>query len=365
MLGDVRMKVTYVRVWIASLALFFPALAFGQVGSTTDILMGKISGLDSQSVAGARVEATSLETGITRTKTTDAEGRYTIVFPDGGGSYRLTVRAIGMEPITRNIARQGDEDRLITDFTMGRNATQLATVQVRATRRGNQDQRPEPGSTERNLNPNLINRLPVDAGDLTALAALAPGVIQVPGTDTTKASFNVAGQPSNQNNITLDGLSFGAGSVPSEAIRNTRVVTSTYDVARGQFTGGQVASTTRGGTNNAQGAVSYSLRDSNLEFVEDSRAAFGQKYTQNQISFGAGGPIVKDKLFTFGALTFSRRTDPLLSLLAADPLTLQRLGTNPDSVNRFLSLVQGFGLPLTSPLAPDERLNTNTAAPVR
>ncbi|HEX9221036.1 MAG TPA: TonB-dependent receptor, partial [Gemmatimonadaceae bacterium] len=189
--------------------------------------------------------------------------------------------------------------------------------------------------------------------------------IQVPGTDTTKPSFNVAGQPSNQNNITLDGLSFGAGSVPSEAIRNTRVVTSTYDVARGQFTGGQIASTTRGGTNNVQGALSYSLRDPSLEFVDDSNPTFGQKYTQNQISFGAGGPIIKDKLFTFGALTFSRRTDPLLSLLAADPLTLQRLGTNPDSVNRFLNLVQGFGLPLTSPLAPDERLNTNTAALVR
>src|SRR5438067_3330564 len=359
------MKARFVWTLIFSLATLFPSLALGQVGFTTDILMGKISGLDSQAVAGARVEATSLETGITRTKTTGADGRYTIVFPDGGGSYRLTVRAIGMEPVARNIARQGDEDRLISDFIMGRAATQLATVQVRATRRTNQDQRPEPGSTERNLNPNLVNRLPVDAGDLTALAALAPGVIQVPGTDTTKASFNVAGQPSNQNSITLDGLSFGSGSVPSEAVRNPRVVTSTYDVARGQFTGGQVASTTRGGTNNVQGALSYSLRDPTLEFVDDSSPAFGQKYTQNQINLGAGGPIVKDKLFTFGALSFSRRTDPLLSLLAADPLTLQRLGTNPDSIARFLSLVQADGLPLTSPLAPDQRLNDNTSALVR
>src|SRR5438105_33772 len=359
------MKARFVYALIALIALTPTGRALAQVGSTTDILMGKISGLDSQAVANARVEATSLETGITRTKTTDADGRYTIVFPDGGGSYRLTIRAIGMEPVTRNIARQGDEDRLITDFTMGRTATQLATVKVSASRRTNQSQRPEPGSTERNLNPNLINRLPVDAGDLNALAALAPGVIQVPGTDTTKPSFNVAGQPSNQNNITLDGLSFGAGSVPSEAIRNTRVVTSTYDVARGQFTGGQIASTTRGGTNNVQGALSYSLRDPSLEFVDDSNPAFGQRYTQNQISFGAGGPIIKDKLFTFGALTFSRRTDPLLSLLAADPLTLQRLGTNPDSVTRFLNLVERYGLPLTSPLAPDQRLNDNTSALVR
>jgi hypothetical protein len=136
-------------------------------------------------------------------------------------------------------------------------------------------------------------------------------------------------------------------------------------VARGQFTGGLVASTTRGGTNNVQGAVSYSLRDENLEFVDDTNSAFGQKYTQNQINLGAGGPLVKDKLFTFGALTFTRRTDPLLSLLAADPLTLQRLGTNPDSVTRFLDIVQRYGLPLTSPLAPDQRLNDNTSALVR
>jgi Carboxypeptidase regulatory-like domain len=347
------------------LASFVASPAGAQVGSTTDILMGRVSGSDSQAVANAHIEATSLETGITRTKTTDADGRYTIVFPDGGGSYRITVRAVGMAPVTRMISRQGDEDRLVTDFDMGRIATQLATVNVRAARRGDPSQRPEPGGTERVLNPNLVNRLPIDAGDLNALAALAPGVIVVPGTDTTKASFNVAGQPANQNSITLDGLSFGAGSVPSEAVRSTRVVTNTYDVARGQFTGGQVASTTRGGTNNVQGAFSYSLRDPSLEFVDDTNPAFGQKYTQNQLSGGAGGPIIKDKLFTFGAITFTHRTDPLLSLLAADPLTLQRLGTSPDSVSRFLGIVQQFGLPLTSPLAPDERLNDNTSALVR
>src|SRR3982750_4242281 len=95
----------------AALALSAPVLVYGQVGSTTDILMGKISGVDSQAVAGARVEATSMETGITRAKTTDADGRYTIIFPDGGGNYRLTVRAIGMEPVTRTVSRQGDEDR--------------------------------------------------------------------------------------------------------------------------------------------------------------------------------------------------------------------------------------------------------------
>ena len=65
-----------------ALASILAAPASAQVGSTTDILMGRVAGLDSQAVPNARVEATSLETGITRTKTTGADGRYTIVFPD-------------------------------------------------------------------------------------------------------------------------------------------------------------------------------------------------------------------------------------------------------------------------------------------
>src|SRR6476469_6689120 len=132
-----------------ALALSAPVLARGQVGSTTDILMGRISGADSQAVVGARVEATSLETGITRTKTTGADGRYTIVFPDGGGNYTLTVRAVGLSPVTRTVSRQGDEDRLVTDIDMGRIATELATVRVRAAPRRDASDRPEPGSTER------------------------------------------------------------------------------------------------------------------------------------------------------------------------------------------------------------------------
>src|ERR1700693_2614574 len=91
---------------VFAFAAVLSAPANAQVGSTTDILMGRIAGLDSQAVAGARVEATSVETGITRTKTTGADGRYTIVFPDGGGTYRLTVRAVGMAPVTRMITRQ-------------------------------------------------------------------------------------------------------------------------------------------------------------------------------------------------------------------------------------------------------------------
>lgn len=347
------------------LALFIPSKARAQVGSSTDIIMGQVLGPEGQPVAGARIEVTSTDTQIKRTKVTGADGRYTILFPDGGGSYVLQATAIGFAPLRLSVVRQADEDRLVADLKMGRNATVLSSVQVRANARRQPTDRPEAGSTERGLPSGLIDRLPIDAGDLNALATLAPGVVGISATDSTTAAFSVAGQPPSQNNITLDGLSFGSGSVPAEAVRGTRVITNTYDVARGQFTGGQVASTTRGGTNVVAGALGYSLRDPSLEFAQEEDNTFSQKYTQNQFNTGIGGPIIKDKMFIFGAASVSRRTDPLQSLLAADPLALQRIGANGDSVQRFLSILNQYGLQPTSPLIPDQKLNDQGSALVR
>lgn len=328
--------------------------------------MGKVVGPDATPIAGARVELTSSETGITRRKTTNERGEYSILFPDGGGSYRIKATFLGFAPYTANVVRQADEDRLEHDIRLTRNPQVLQAVTVRATNtRDNQNDRPAPGSTERNLSPAQLDRLPVDKGDLNSVATLAPGVVGAAATDSTPASFSVAGQPTSQNQITLDGLSFGSGTVPQEAVRSTRVITSTYDVSRGQFTGGQVASTTRGGTNNVQGVLSYSLRDPSLEFVDESSASFGQKYQQNSFSFGLGGPIRQDEAFVFGAASISRRTNPLTSLIAADPQTLARLGANPDSVQRFLSGLGSIGMPPTLPGVPTDRLADQASAIVR
>lgn len=351
---------------LATLAfpLLLPATLPAQVGSTTDILTGRITGPDSQPLAGAHVEAMSTETGITRTTSTDARGRYTIVFPDGGGQYQLTVRYLGMAPARLTVQRQADEDRLITNVSMSNTVATLAPVTVRGRRQPPRQGR-EPGGTGQSLPPGLVNRLPIDPGDLNALATLAPGVVGVAATDSTEAAFSVAGQPTNQNQITLDGLSFGSGSVPSEAIRSTRVITSTYDVARGQFTGGEVAATTRSGTNVFQSAGTYSLRSRSLELGALPNSAFTQGFTQNQFGAGAGGPLQKNKLFLFGAFQVNLRSDDVLSLLSASPATFQQLGANSDSVQRFLDIARGYGIPSVVAGAPMNRSTDNATALVR
>ena len=329
--------------------------ARAQVGMTTDIITGVVSAEDSTPLRGAVVEVQSLDTQIMRSARTDTRGRYTVLFPDGGGQYRVTVRYIGMRPNEATIQRIADEDRLVWNVRLSASAVILEGITVRAPPQVvRMPDLPTPGAIERNYTPEALARMPVDASDLNLLAALAPGVVGLDATDTSAAAFSVAGLRPDANAITLDGLSFGTGAVPQDAIRNTRVVTSTYDVARGSFSGGMISSTTRGGSNMVQGTSNYALRDEQLA-VEEDTSAFAQGFTQNQLSGGLGGPLVKNRLFLFGSLQARLRSDAQQTLLSATNPDLGRLGVSPDSVSRFLTAVQSVGVSPTMVLPQNDR----------
>ena len=356
---------------IARACFFVAALASAassaaaQIGATTDIVTGVVRREGNIPVEGAQVEVMSVETSVTRRARTNAQGRFTVLFPDGGGQYRVTVRALGLAPQELMLTREADEDRLVAEITMTANPTQIAGVTIRGRQELPRDtERPTPGSTERMMTTDQAARLPIDPGDLTALALLAPGVVSIPGNDTTPNAVSIAGLGPGANNITLDGLSFGAAQVPQEAVRNTRVITSTYDAGRGQFSGGVISSTTRSGTNRMQGNFSYALRDRDLAIEGEDPSPATQGYTQNQISGGLGGPIVRDRLFWFGSLQLRRRDDVVPSLANADNETLTRFGVNPDSVNRFTGLLTQYGVAPFA-IAADDRLSDNFSGIVR
>lgn len=338
-----------------------------QTGNGTEIIVGRVLDTEGKPIEGARVEAMSIETQTTRGRTTNERGQFTILFPDGSGQYRVTARAIGYAPSTQTVIRQSDEDRLEVTLRLQKSAQQLQQFVVQASRgplQSNAD-RPTPGTTERVLSGDQLYRLPVDGTDPTALAGLSAGVVTLGGSDSSASAFSVAGQRVDQNQITLDGLSFGTGSVPQEAVRASRVVTSTYDVARGQFTGGQVASTTRSGTNVLQGSLGYDLRAPEMQFYDEESIQFGQPYTQNQYSFGLGGPIIKDRVFWFGSAQWRDRSDGLQSLLSANESIFQRFGVSEDSAARFLDLVQAAGLAPRVDGVPSRRISENLSTLAR
>ncbi|HVH66617.1 MAG TPA: carboxypeptidase regulatory-like domain-containing protein [Gemmatimonadales bacterium] len=317
-----------------------------QVGSSTDIITGRVTGPDSQPLAGAVVEAVSVETEVTRQAATNAQGGYTILFPDGGGRYRVTARFIGMSPAERQLRRQGDEDRLVLNLQLGVLAVSLEAVTVSARRAGGPGTA-SGGSIAQSVSSEQLMRLPIDAADLNTVAALAPGVLPLAATDSTTTAFSVAGQRPTANNVTLDGMSFRQGEVPQDALRSTRVITSTYDVARGQFAGGLVTATTRSGTNVPQGWFTSMLRNRSLAWGPAITSPFGAGMTQDQLGGALGGPIVQNRLFVFGALQRRWRGQALPSLATADPGALVRLGVSPDSAARFRALAIAAGAPPT------------------
>src|SRR5689334_7958608 len=129
-----RSRSGHLPVVLAVLAIIASTRAVrAQVGSTTDIITGHITSPDGRPIVGARVDAMSIETGVTRSRTTNDKGQYTILFPDGGGSYRMTVRFLGYNPVTFTLARQADEDRLVADVKLDQSAAQLGPVVVRST----------------------------------------------------------------------------------------------------------------------------------------------------------------------------------------------------------------------------------------
>jgi hypothetical protein len=334
-----------------------PARVSAQVGTTTDILTGSVTDSAGRPVAEAVVEAVSQETGVSRVGRTDARGRYRILFPDGGGRYQLYVRAIGQLPAKMKVERQGDDDRLVANIHLEAAPPPELDELVATARRLRAPQGPTPGSTETNLTPDRLARLPVDAGDLNAIATLAPGVVSISGTDSTAAGFSAGGQRPSANSTTLDGLTFGATSIPQDAVRNTRIITNTFDVSRGQFSGALVASTTRSGTNVLQATFNGSFRDPTLAVGSDSVTALPA--AQQQLSFGLGGPLAKNRFFGFGSGQVRHRSEQFVSLDELGGAGADRLGLAADSLARFRSILTGLNLPLSVSGIPDDRLGTD------
>jgi hypothetical protein len=313
--------------WLCGLVLtLFAAGELGaQAGAGTDILTGRVLGPAGGPVSGAAVMATSLERGIRRSTLTNAQGRYTLLFPDGDGAYELQVSRIGLRTERLTVLRSPASEMIVTDVRLRVAPVVLQEITVRG-----EGIRTDLDSQERVFEGEWLTLLPIDASDLAQIASLRAGVVGLEATDSIgSGGFSVLGQRSDLNHISLDGATFGSPrgaeggglGLPPEAVRLTRVITNSYDVARGQFSGGQIATTTRGGTNRPQGSMTYSLYEPRLQWYPDG-SPFNRAYTQHRVSGGYGGPIVRDRLFYFGSAAAQHRSQGLASLMHADAAAL-------------------------------------------
>ena len=106
----------------AALALFalrFASSLHAQAGAATDVIVGRVTdGASGAPIDQADISASSVATGRVRTARTSADGRFQLVFADGGGRYVVRVRRLGYALSTTNVARRVESDRIRVDVAL-------------------------------------------------------------------------------------------------------------------------------------------------------------------------------------------------------------------------------------------------------
>jgi Carboxypeptidase regulatory-like domain len=330
-------------------------------GGSVDIIRGRVTGPDGKPLANVTVNVQSLTDETTRSSRTNDDGRFTVLFSGGGGDYMMNFLAIGMLPVSFEVQKTNDDDAVIlANAHMDAAPQQLNAVRVNGNRMrptAADANRPDIGGVEQNMSSQGI---PLDAlGDLSAMAAYLPGVTAISNADGTMG-FSVLGLGADQNNVSLNGLTFG-GTLPRDVQVSSRLSTTTFDPSRGGFSGGQITARTFSGSNYINRNLHVTFDNPDLQWADPTTQALGQQYTNVIASGGFSGPLIWNKLFYNTSFQFGRRLSDLQTLLNTDAQGLQSVGISPDSVNQLLAYMHAAGIPVTVGAVPSNRLSDQGA----
>jgi hypothetical protein len=286
-------------------------------GQATTSLRGTVTDSSGSAIRGARVTIVNPSTNFSRTTETGADGAYIFVevFP---GTYNLTVEAKGFKKyeeadVTLRVDLPATTNIRMTVGAISESVSVTAEAPALNTTDSSMGQ--TMGTTE-------IENLPLPFENSVLLYSLQPGVafngenILTDSYDTRAGMVN--GERSDQNNISLDGVSNNnefqgyafTGVLPTTpfSVDEFRVTTSNYGASEGRSSGAQIALVTKSGTNRFHGSLYEFNRngvgEANDWFLESAQVAAGLPNRPTQLvwnNFGGtiGGPIMKNKLFFF------------------------------------------------------------------
>lgn len=299
---------------LATAGLTMAPTAFAQ-SNTTGTIYGTV-----ESAAGAEVVVESKETGFKRTIKPDASGRFNLTSVPAG-TYTVTLLRNG-QVVSK---QEGVDVRISQGSEVTLTGTQ--TVQIRASRIAKIDTTSATSAAV--FTSKDLERLPV-AGNVGAIIQLAP--------NTTKGDsrYGGAGAPSfggasaSENAYYINGFpvttlltQVGFAQLPFNSISQAQVLTGGYGAEFGRSTGGVVNLITKRGSNEWEvgGAIGFEpnafrAQEKNIYYEPNGQlgatAATNwngilrlynglNSQTRTTTSVYAGGPLIKDKLFFFGA----------------------------------------------------------------
>lgn len=345
----------FIRAAVCAAAIL-PAVMQAQAQHVT--IRGRVSGDSGRVVAAASVTITRSDSSRRRTQT-DARGDYSIDWPGADTRYTLVVSAPSFQQYSAALVRASGDSVIVANVTL-RAIQRLAPVVSQATRpvidrdpgsfaAGGSEGTTVPQNAARRLGPDL-------AGDLSAIAAMLPGVALTPG------GISVLGLAPTQNAITLGGLAFAGSDVPRDAATRVRVQTSTYDPSNGWFSGAQTAVDLTIGDQFTSRTTHWTVDVPALEYNDRVSSRLGQRFTNFNGSVGGNGQLVDDKwAYNYGIQGGRRASTLSSSLLTADNDILRLAGVSPDSAARFLGLLRQAGIPTSVSGLPNGAIDDNVS----
>ena len=174
---------------------------------------GTISGLvldpSERAIVGAEVLIVNDATGVRYAGATNREGIYAIPnLPPG--PYRIQVSKVGFKTLIKPDVVLNVQAAVAINFTLPVGAVYETLTVTGGTPLINT----ESGSVSTVIDRNLVENLPLNGRSFNTLLQLTPGVVVAPSSSTSPGQFSVAGQRTDANNFTVDGVSanFGVGS---------------------------------------------------------------------------------------------------------------------------------------------------------
>ncbi len=293
---------------LACLFVVVVAACSGFAQEITGNIHGTISDPSGAMVQAAVVTARQVETGLTRTATTDRGGSYVLVeLPVG--HYQLEVAAKGFQKYLQE-GISLDVNQTATVMVHLKVGSEAQQVEVNANAALIQNTVSSLGQT---VMEHEILDLPLDGRNFSQLGTLQPGVVpltpgllEAGGPARANQAYAVDGQRPESNNFLIDGAdnvsSVDGGFVlkpPIDAIAEFRILTHNANAEFGRNTGSTTNIVTRSGSNSFHGALWEFLRNDAFD-SSDYFTQSVQPLKQNQFGATFGGPLLKGKTFFFG-----------------------------------------------------------------
>lgn len=281
-------------VLLLAAAILSTAPAFGQ-GNPTGTISGRVLAADGAALPGVTVVAESTSLQGTRTIVTSETGDYLLPqLPPG--DYTLTFSLSGFRSATREL-RLGATQKVPVDITL-----QIASVEESVTVSAAIQDFGQTSQISSNYRGELLDKLPTTR-TLESAVLLAPGV-QATGPDD---AITIAGAMSFENLFMVNGVVVNENlrgqahrQYIEDSIQETTIQQGNISAEYGRFAGGVVNAITKSGGNRFSG--SYRMQLSNDDWTAVS--PFGETRLDKVIpthSFTLGGPILRDRLWFFGA----------------------------------------------------------------